>query len=89
MLKAVKNWVGIEGTVKRGETFEPITEERGRELIDSGRAIEVKGTPDPDVKAETKEQPKKQPAKSRGRKPKTETKEGGEKAGVRIEKKEE
>lgn len=74
MLKAVKNWVGIEGTVRRGDTFEPITKERGQELIDSGRAVEVKGTPDPEVTGETKEQPKKR--RTRKAKPQIETKEG-------------
>jgi len=74
MLKAVKNWVGMEGTVKRGETLQPITEERGQELIESGRAIEVKGTPNPEVQGETKEQPKKR--RTRKTKPQIETKEG-------------
>jgi hypothetical protein len=74
MLKAIKNWVGMEGTVKRGETFQPITEGRGQELIESGRAVEVKGTPNPEVQGETKEQPKKR--RTRKTKPQIETKEG-------------
>lgn len=72
MLKAIKNWVGVDGHVTRGDIFEPLTQDRADQLIESGRAIEVKGTDDVETSGETKEQPKK--SRARKSKPRVETK---------------
>lgn len=64
-LIAKKNWIGLEGKVSRNDTLEDVSEERAKELIDSGRAVyadenksvevnEIKGGSTPD-KAENKD----------------------------------
>lgn len=58
-LIAKKSWVGMEGSIKRGDEFTPVNKDREKELIDSGRAVyasenksvevkEVKGGSAPD-----------------------------------------
>lgn len=38
-LIAKKNWIGAEGKISRGQSFEAKNKEREKELVESGRAV--------------------------------------------------